>query len=113
MNPDIHIIARASHQIAVRKLKKAGANEVVMHDSLGGKHMAELVIKPNVVRLMNLLEGEGDGIHMDEYSCKKFKAEYQNSTILQLKPRETTGVSILAYKDSKDNFQLIHRLLQS
>ena len=105
MNPNIHIIARASNQIAVNKLKKAGADNVVMPDILGGKHMAELIIKPNVVKLLDLLEGE-EGLNMDEFHCQNIKVEYQNMSIAEMKIRQHTGASVLAYINSKDEFSI-------
>ena len=43
LNPKLKIIARASKSSSVKKLKIAGAENVIMPDSLGGSHMAQLV----------------------------------------------------------------------
>jgi len=45
INPRIKVVARAEREESVRKLKQAGATEVVMPEVLGGKAMAEAVTK--------------------------------------------------------------------
>ena len=66
LNPDIQIISRASEATSVPKLKKAGANNVIMPDRIGGSHMATLVSKPDVVEFIDFLSGEqGQSIHME------------------------------------------------
>tara|TARA_B110000459_G_C16508795_1_gene446955 strand:+ start:308 stop:1015 length:708 start_codon:yes stop_codon:yes gene_type:complete len=49
LNSNLTIISRASQGSSVRKLKIAGASNVIMPDSLGGAHMASLVITPDVI----------------------------------------------------------------
>ena len=55
LNPNIQIISRASDAATVPKLKKAGANNVIMPDRIGGTHMATLVTKPDVVEFIDFL----------------------------------------------------------
>ena len=45
LNPHIRIIARAERTESVKKLKQAGASEVVMPSAIGGKAMADAVIR--------------------------------------------------------------------
>ncbi len=45
LNPDIMIIARASDPLSETKLKRAGADSVVMPDFIGGLHMAGLLLR--------------------------------------------------------------------
>lgn len=61
LNPGLKIISRASQEITQKKLIKAGADSVIMPDSLGGKHMAQLITKPSVIHFLNMLEGV-DGV---------------------------------------------------
>ena len=64
-NPQLRIISRASDSSTVQKLKKAGADNVIMPDRIGGTHMATLVSKPDVVQFIDLLSGEeGEPIHI-------------------------------------------------
>lgn len=45
LNPSIHVVARAEKQETVNKLRQAGADEVVMPSAIGGRAMAEKVLK--------------------------------------------------------------------
>lgn len=45
LNPHIRIVARAERTESVKKLKQAGASEVVMPSAIGGKAMADAVIR--------------------------------------------------------------------
>jgi len=45
LNPHIRIVARAERNESVKKLKQAGASEVVMPSAIGGKAMADAVIR--------------------------------------------------------------------
>jgi voltage-gated potassium channel len=45
MNPKIKIIARAEHDESIKKLKQAGASEVIMPSVIGGKAMADASMK--------------------------------------------------------------------
>ena len=40
LNPDLHVVARASRPDAEEKLRRAGADEVVSPYAIGGRHMA-------------------------------------------------------------------------
>jgi len=55
LNPAIKIISRASNDSAVKKLKTAGADNVIMPDKIGGAHMAALVLSPDVKEFIDLM----------------------------------------------------------
>jgi voltage-gated potassium channel len=55
LNPDLKIISRASNDSSIKKLKSAGANNVIMPDKLGGVHMANLVLIPDVKEFMDVM----------------------------------------------------------
>jgi len=57
MNPALKIISRASEDASENKLKRAGANSVIMPDKIGGTHMAALVVKPDVLEFMDHITG--------------------------------------------------------
>ncbi len=55
LNPDITIISRAMKDSSVKKLKAAGADNVIMPDKLGGVHMANLVLFPDVKEFIDVM----------------------------------------------------------
>jgi len=54
-NPGIKIISRASQNSSVKKLKIAGATNVIMPDRIGGAHMATLVMHPDILEMISLM----------------------------------------------------------
>ena len=104
LNKDIRIISRASNDSSFNKLIKAGANDVVMPDSLGGKHMAQLVTKPAIIQFLNMLEGVGSDFHMEEVAFDQLKKEFQGKSIEEMNIRSESGSSVVAHKTASGNF---------
>lgn len=55
MNKNLAIISRASNVNVEKKLKIAGATDVVKPDAIGGSRMAQLVINPNMQEFIELV----------------------------------------------------------
>lgn len=55
LNPNVRIISRASKDSSVKKLKTAGVHNVIMPDKLGGVHMANLVLFPDVKEFIDVM----------------------------------------------------------
>lgn len=106
LNPDIFIIARASEEFSESKLRRAGADKVVMPDALGGIHMAHLITKPYVNEFIELFTGMGNTqLHLEEYSFEQFRPEFRDQTIMELDVRKKTGVTVVGFKDDNRGFQ--------
>jgi voltage-gated potassium channel len=111
LNPAIQIIAKASQETTVGRLYRAGANEVVLPDILGGLQMANLVIRPEVVAFINLLTGTPQQtnkppLRLEELHYEQMQAAIQKKSIGELDIRSKTGVVVLGYKDAEGNFVL-------
>jgi voltage-gated potassium channel len=105
LNNRIHIISRASNQTAVTKLYKAGANNVVMPDLIGGTHMATLVSKPDVIEFIDYLAGEdGEGIHIEAVSYNKLPHAIRDKSLKQIMDWKKTGVNCIGIKDEQGKF---------
>ncbi|RPI90612.1 MAG: hypothetical protein EHM32_11375, partial [Spirochaetales bacterium] len=61
LRPDVYILSRASNEKAEEKLKKAGATRVVMPYLIGGKRMAQVLIRPTVVDFVDIADGQAPG----------------------------------------------------
>ncbi len=94
------IVARATEPTAVSKLKMAGANHVIMPDSIGGSHMAALISNPDVIEFMDAIkvQGHNGGINIEAISFNELPVEFQNKTIGQLEAKRLTGVTIVGFK---------------
>ena len=55
LSEKIKIVSRASNASSIVKLKKAGANNVIMPDRIGGAQMATLLTQPDVVEFIHYL----------------------------------------------------------
>ncbi len=106
VNPEIQIISRATSEQTQKKLYKAGAHTVVMPDSLGGKHMAQLITKPSVIRFLNLLEGVEGSFKIEQFNYEDLKPEYQGKSIAEMNIRQQTGVSVVANQNKNGSFQI-------
>jgi voltage-gated potassium channel len=58
LNPDIFILARAETEDSIRNLKRAGADRVVSPYLIGGQYMANIILKPTIMDLLDLATGE-------------------------------------------------------
>lgn len=58
LNPDIFVLARAETEDSIKNIKRAGANKVVSPYLIGGRHMANIILKPTVVDFIELATGE-------------------------------------------------------
>lgn len=104
LNPSVRIIARASQEASFGKLLKAGANDVVMPDNLGGKHMAQLVTKPSVIHFLNMLEGVSSDFLMEEVTYKQLKSEHRGKSIMDMNIRNVSGASVVAHERANGEF---------
>ncbi|MEJ7659315.1 MAG: hypothetical protein WKG07_06645 [Hymenobacter sp.] len=53
------------------RLLSAGADSVVMPDEIGGSHMANLVVRPEVIRFLDLISGlSADKLRLEELSVR-------------------------------------------
>jgi voltage-gated potassium channel len=106
MNRNLHIISRASRDSSDKKLRMAGANNVVMPDKVGGTHMASLVLKPDVVEFFNLLTGQDDNISLEEITYESLPKEFKNKSIEDLHIRKRSGANIVGLKDKDGKYVL-------
>lgn len=107
LNPRLQIISRASEASSVAKLKKAGADNIIMPDYIGGTHMATLVSKPDVVEFIDFLSGEqGHSIHMESVAYKDLPEEIKGKPLREVMSWRKTGVNCIGIKDKSGNFHI-------
>ncbi len=101
LNPHMKIISRASQSSSVRKLKTAGANNVVMPDKLGGVHMATMVISPDIKEFVDLLTTQNTSdFTIRELDCNK------THVLHDLNSWQKTGATILGVKTETGEYKL-------
>jgi len=67
LNPDLYVVARASQNASKKPLYTAGADVVVSPFDVGARRMAHAVLRPNVIRFLELaFSDESTNIHIEE-----------------------------------------------
>lgn len=105
LNKDCTIISRASKESSYKKLKFAGANNVIMPDKLGGDHMASLVTTPDVIEFVDRLTIEGETTaNLEEVAVNDLPEQYINKTILDLDLRRQTGCTVIGFRNPDKDY---------
>ena len=105
INKDISIISRASQEASYKKLKLAGANNVIMPDKIGGDHMASLVVMPDLVEFLDNLSIIGENkVNIEEVAIEALIKNNSCKTIKDLDFRNKTGCSIIGYKTPERDY---------
>ncbi|MBL0103391.1 MAG: potassium channel protein [Bacteroidetes bacterium] len=102
-NPNLKIISRASEDASEHKLKRAGADNVIMPDKIGGTHMAALVTKPDVLEFIDHITGRIN-IRLEEIHFSSLPENMRNKTIRELEIRNKTGANIIGFKTSDGDY---------
>ena len=99
LNGECTIVSRASIDTSNRKLKVAGADNVIMPDKIGGAHMASLVVTPDIIEFIDRLSIEGESSsNLEELVIENLPIEYKNKSILDLDLRKRTGCTVIGFK---------------
>ena len=105
LNANLTIISRASDDNSDKKLKIAGANNVIMPDKVGGAHMASLVLKPDVVEFIDYITAQGENnINLEEFTFTDLREELRNKTIADIDVRSKSGANIIGFKTDGGQF---------
>lgn len=106
LNPRIKVVARASTQSTITKLKRAGANEVILPNLIGGRKMVNLITRPALVEFVEMVSGQsGLGFHLEVYSCENHE-HLVGKTIAELNVRSRTGATIIGLKHGDERVRL-------
>ena len=105
INPGLTIISRASNENSDKKLKRAGATNVIMPDRVGGQRMAKLVTQPDVVEFIDfIMLQEPDNVFLEELNCDVISACFDGKKIQELDIRNKTGANIIGLKRSDGTY---------
>lgn len=102
---EILIISRASNPAAVKKLRIAGATNVIMPDIVGGAHMASLVITPDVNEFLDHISVQGAAdVNLEEVAFSEVPEDMKYMTLKELDARNKLGVNIIGFKTSEGEY---------
>ncbi|WP_025744071.1 potassium channel family protein [Aquimarina pacifica] len=99
INSKLKIISRASQDASYKKIRLAGADNVIMPDRIGGDHMASLVVVPDLIEFLDNLSIVGrKSINIEEISFEDMFDDQKERTIRTIDMRSRTGCTIIGYK---------------
>jgi len=99
LNKRLNIISRASDDRSEHKLKIAGANNVILPDSVGGSHMAMLVMTPDLMEFLDHISLTGmDESTLVEIRFNNLPADFEHKNIIEIEKRYQTGARIIGFK---------------
>lgn len=106
LKKNLKIISRATEENSYKKLKLAGADNVIMPDRIGGSHMASLVVVPDLVEFLDNLSvsGQQDSINVEQIPFSKVCSDGIEKTIAETDIRKKTGCSIIGYKSPSGTY---------
>lgn len=102
LNPKLRIIARSTDVKADVRLKRAGADNVVMPDRIGGVRMAKLVSSPDIVEFVDKIFLQSSRI--EKVPCSGLSCSFESCSIKELNVRNKSGASIIGVKDGEGQF---------
>jgi voltage-gated potassium channel len=105
LNPELHIVARASSDESAAKLEMAGANRTLSPYAVGGRRLASLATQPLVVDFLDIATRGEKGI---EFRLEEFRVPQESfiadRTIGELRIAQRTGAMILATRNKEGTF---------
>lgn len=105
LSSKLNIVSRANNESSQKKLKIAGADNVIMPDKLGGDHMASLVVTPDLVEFVNRISLDGESYaNLEEISVEDLPEKYLMKSIRELDLRRTTGCSVIGFITGKGEY---------
>ncbi len=101
LNRDLLIITRGIMPDSERKLRKAGANHVILPHAIGGRRMAGILLQPTVVDFLDVVMHSGDlELWLREIRVGE-GAVLCNQTVGEIRVRSRTGANVLAIKTAR------------
>ncbi|MGD8491270.1 MAG: potassium channel protein [Anaerolineae bacterium] len=99
---DLQIVARADSEEPIEKLQRAGADHVLSPYSLGGRLMAQTLLRPNVVDFLEAVMYDTTQHYFMEDFVIGPGCPLEGQTIGEAQVRERIGVTILGLKRGED-----------
>lgn len=102
LSTDLRIIARVHDPDSSRKFHKAGAQRVVSPISSGASQIAQLITRPSVVDLIELVtEDKNISLQVFEYPIDE-ESDMLGKTLAEARVRQTLGGMVIAIKHRDD-----------
>ena len=103
LNPALRIVSKAVEEGAYQKLRKAGADDIIFPDAIGGLRMASSMIRPNVVNFLDVMvKYQDETTRFAEVTIGE-GSEFANSTLMDAKIPQKTELLVIAIQKAGEN----------
>lgn len=99
LSPDATIVARATSPNAESKLLRSGADRVITPTEIGGRRMAAMLTRPDVLDYLDVVSGAGNGLELKLEQIPLSAGDpYVGRSIADARIRSETGAYVLAVR---------------
>jgi voltage-gated potassium channel len=98
LNRELYIVARANFEDTEAKLLRAGADRVISPYSLGGRRMAQMLLRPDVIDFLDVVMHDESLELLLENLTVGSGCALDRCTVGEARIREKTGTNILGLK---------------
>jgi voltage-gated potassium channel len=103
-NPKLRIIARAMEKDAPPKILRAGADQVVSPNFIGGMRIASEMIRPEVVEFLDMMMRDMDKNTRIEQISLPPGSPLTGKKLMETNIRKTTDVLVIAIRDTEGKY---------
>jgi len=106
MNPDLFIVSRAADENSGGKIKRAGANRVILPYNIGGMKIAHAILRPTILEFIDQVSGgRAQDLMLDEVHVGA-GSPYSDLKLNESNIRQELGAIILAIKPADGPMQI-------
>lgn len=96
LNKDLFIVSRSVEASNEGKMRRAGADKVISPYQIGGRHMANVVVRPHVAEFMDVVTlDSGLELWLEEIEITE-NSPLAGKTVVEADMRRKTGVTLVA-----------------
>ncbi|HIE29197.1 TPA: TrkA family potassium uptake protein, partial [Candidatus Poribacteria bacterium] len=100
LNPALRIVSKAVEEGAFQKIRKAGADDIIFPDAIGGLRMASSMLRPNVVSFLDvMLKHHDETTRFSEVTIGE-GSKFIGSTLMNAKIPQQTELLVIAIRQA-------------
>lgn len=108
LRPDLEVVARASEEEGIAKLRKAGADHVISPTITGGSRMASILLRPQVVSFLDVVTGDEElKLRLEELAVPA-DSRLAGQTLSEAQIPSKTGLIVIAIRHADDDGAFIY-----
>lgn len=100
LNPKLKIMSLAKEETSLNKIIKAGADNVIFPEIIGGRRMASMILRPEVLSFLDVMTTspqEGLSLKLEELTVTK-RSSLANLELKKAQIPQKTGLLVVAIK---------------